>query len=144
MRECRVWSGDLKSDTAVFLDLTRGFAREKGQRQILTNEQVQELVKSLCLVTRLQMYGSNGMHQALVAHGNEKVVGGITTAMGGPWDAAGALLVHEAGGKCAAYRIESSIYFQADPLDPMAYDVLVYTNNDRTLPFLTEKFYGLF
>lgn len=143
-KTCRVWPGKMKSDTAVFLDLTRGFARDKGKRQILTNEQVQELVKSLCLDVRLQMYGSNGIHQALVAHGNEKVVGGITTAMGGPWDAAGALLIAEAGGKCVSYRMDSSRQlFSTDPLDPMTYDILVYANNNESFRFLNAKIDGI-
>jgi len=133
----KVWDGNLSSSTAVFLDLTRGFARDKGQRQILSNTQMKTLVASLSLETRLQLYGSNGLHQALVANGNEKVVGGITTAMGGPWDVAGALLIEEAGGKCQAWRFTTDGQItSADCLDPLSYDILVYANNATTLAFL--------
>jgi fructose-1,6-bisphosphatase/inositol monophosphatase family enzyme len=133
----KVWDGHLSSSTAVFLDLTRGFTRSKDQRQILDNPQMQAIVTSLSLETRLQLYGSNGLHQALVANGNEKVVGGITTAMGGPWDAAGALLIEEAGGKCQAWRLTTDGQITpADYLDPLSYDILAYTNNATTLAFL--------
>lgn len=133
----KVWDGQLSSSTAIFLDLTRGFTRDKGQRQILDNPQMQTLVASLSLETRLQLYGSNGLHQALVANGNEKVIGGITTAMGGPWDVAGALLVEEAGGKCQAWRLATDGQITlVDCLDPLSYDILVYANNATTLTFL--------
>jgi histidinol-phosphatase len=135
----KVWDGKLGSSTAVFLDLTRGFARDKGERQILSDKQAEKLVKLLASKVRLQLYGSNGLHQALVANGNDKVVGGITTAMGGPWDAAGALLVQEAGGQCVAYEVRGGELIFSNSQNPMDYDILVYANNQQTLAFLCQK-----
>lgn len=136
-KKCQVWEGDVNKGTCVFCDFTQGFARDNGKRQILTDAQAARLNDLLGRKTRLQLYGSNGIHQALVANGNEKVVGAITTAMGGSWDAAGALLVKEAGGAGAAFQMtkERKLIF-ADPLDPMGYDILVVANNRKTLEFL--------
>ena len=47
---------------------------------------------------KLLIPGSNGLIQALVANGNDRVAGGITTSMGVPQGAFGVMLVLGAGG----------------------------------------------
>jgi len=93
----------------------------------------------------LQKYGSNGLHQALVAQGLNDTVGSITTAIGGPWDVAGALLVRKAGGVARAFRLreQDGEMHLGDGGDPLAvlkpgtertphYDLLICANSDAT------------
>lgn len=159
----KVWDGKLNHSTAVFLDITTGFLRtigkrpitddtvvyEGGLRAVLQDRVTKKIVKQLASNTRLQLYGSNGMHHALVANGNDKVVGGFTLAMGGQWDAAGALLITEAGGVCLAIAIEwidivHEIFNvrteKKDPLNPADYDILIYANNQDNLNRLEKMF----
>lgn len=132
-----VWSGDFARGTGVFCDFTQGFKRDKGIRQILTDEQALKFTSILAEKTRLLLMGSNGAHQAYVAEGRDKVVGGITTAMGGAWDAAGVLLVTEAGGTAIAYAMtEDGVLKPEDPVDPMSYDILIYGNCESTVDTL--------
>ncbi len=85
------------------------------------------------------MPGSNGLHQALVANGGERLVGSITLAMGGPWDVCGVRLVLNAGGVARAFeRTSAGALREQDPLDPEAYDMLITGNNKDTADFLTR------
>ncbi len=133
-----VWPGDLGRGTGVFCDFTQGFKRDKGVRQIFSDHQALVLTTQLAANTRLLLLGSNGAHQAYVADGRDKVAGGITTAMGGPWDAAGALLVMEAGGAAKAFSMDKSILSERNPLNPKSYDILVYGNSPQTTETLTD------
>ncbi len=92
----RVWQGDLSEKTTVFADRNRGYAREG--RQVLSDIDVRLMFGWLFRWTGVLMTGGNGMHHALLANGGERVAGSITTAIGGPWDACGVLLVTQAGG----------------------------------------------
>ncbi|MFH1427392.1 MAG: inositol monophosphatase family protein [Patescibacteria group bacterium] len=135
----KVWEGKIARGTAVFSDFTQGFKRDKGTRQILNDAQALKLTTILAKNYRLLLMGSNGAHHAYVAEGRDKVVGGFTTAMGGQWDVPGALVINEAGGSCLGFRISSSKeLIPEDPLDPMAYDILVYANSDETLNILCD------
>jgi fructose-1,6-bisphosphatase/inositol monophosphatase family enzyme len=135
---CRVWDGPLSSKSIVFVETDRGFVREGG-RQILSDYQAGRLSESLRSVRKLNS-GSNGMHQALVANGGEHVVGSITTAMGGPWDALGARLVIDAGGSAIGLRVTDDRRLEeADPLDPHSYDMLVTANNSKNLDILKDE-----
>lgn len=86
--------------------------------------------------------GSNGVHHAIVANGNDTVVGAITTAQGGPWDCGGALTVLGAGGAAKGLRVTSDRWFEeCDPLNPLDYDILVVANSDDTLDRLVHALY---
>lgn len=61
-----------------------------GRKQILNTKNQQALFASLIPVCKIQMPGSNGLNHALVANGGAYAAGAITTAIGGPWDVAGA------------------------------------------------------
>lgn len=129
---------DLDDQSTIFLDVPHGFTR-KG-RQIFTDEQMARLFHTL-RGRKIAIPGSNGLIQALVANGGQKVAGSITTAIGGPWDVCGVKLVLNAGGSAVAVSIvrdgnESEIVGK-DPLDVMNYDLLVCGNNRETVNFLT-------
>jgi fructose-1,6-bisphosphatase/inositol monophosphatase family enzyme len=135
--KCAVWAGELCASSIVFIEASRGFKRDG--RQIMDNEQVSRLNQFLQPSIDTQNYGSNGMHQALVANGGEYVTGAITTAMGGPWDALGAQLVLEAGGSALGLRVNDSRGLETeDPLNPDAYDMLIVANNPDSLTFLHD------
>ncbi|MDP2651221.1 MAG: inositol monophosphatase family protein [bacterium] len=133
---CRVWPGELSEQTTVFLDVSHGFTR-KG-RQILTDEQFARLFAKLNGQMKLAIPGSNGLIQALVANGGQKVVGSITTAIGGPWDVCGVKLVLNAGGAARAFSAiplttGDTGLEEKDPLDVMSYDILICGNSKRTV-----------
>lgn len=87
------------------------------------------------------MLGSNGRHLALVAGGKGGVVGSVTTAVGGPWDVAGALLVMEAGGAAVGLsKTGFGHYEECDPLRVGEYDVLIAANSMETLKYLKGEF----
>lgn len=141
-RATTVWSGKLSTDSVVLLDASRGFRR--SGRQIFYDEQAGQLVMKLAQ-HRLLMAGSNGLHQALVANGNDRMAGVITTAIGGPWDVCGVLLVFNAGGAARAFRVtEDRQLEERDPLDVMDYDVLVVGNCRNTVDSLSGVLHRLF
>ena len=145
-RQVTVWQGALSKDTAVFLDNPKGFKR--SSRQILTDEQVGQLLVKLAKY-RLLMAGSNGLHQAVVAQGNDKMAGGITSAIGGPQDVCGVKLVLDAGGAARAFRMSESImtgscrFNEVLPHAIEDYDVLVYGNNQDTVDQLCQHLFDL-
>lgn len=139
-RPCRTWEGELSLQASVFIDVSHHFLRKTAsseQKQILQSHNLQALFTSLIPLAKIQIPGSNGLTHALVANGGAYAAGAITTAMGGPWDAAGVLLVTQAGGACRAFNIEEDRKLrEADPLDPLDYDLLVSGNNQRTTDVL--------
>ncbi len=142
-REVRVWEGKLDEQSTVFLDVSHGFARDK--RQILTDKQVAALFAKLGPRMKLFLPGSNGLIQALVANGGQKVAASITTAIGGPWDVCGVKLVLNAGGVARAFSVVDYpdmfvplILEERNPLDVMSYDILVCGNNQETVNTLVE------
>lgn len=135
-----VWNGyDGGTTGSVFLDVCHGF--KSRDRQILTDSGNAALYASLNADYRILMPGSNGLMQALVANGRERMAGSITTAVGFPGDVCGALLVLQAGGLCKAYeRTDDGALAETDPLDPVRVDALVCGNNAETLNRLAESF----
>lgn len=136
VRQITVWPGQLSSATAVLLDNPQGFRR--SGRQILTNVQVQGLLQLLAH-HRLLMAGSNGAHQAMVAQGNDKMAGAITSAIGGPQDVCGVQLVLNAGGSAKAFRMTDQRRLQE--VNPQAiedYDMLVVGNSPDTVETLSR------
>ena len=130
-----------KNQQTVFMDVSFGFAR-KG-RQILIDREVGLLFASLNGDMKISIPGSNGLIQALVANGGDRVAGSITTAIGGPWDVAGALLVKLAGGHLQAFSAQGGVFVEKDPLDVMSYDILITANTEGTADFLADKIYAL-
>ena len=137
-RTVRVWDGPLSEQASLFLDASNGFVRSK--RQIMTDEQVRNLLVNMARRGRLCMTGSNGQHFALIANGGEYAAGLITTAMGGPWDVAGALLVTQAGGCVRSFKMlpEGVPVTLADPLNIMAADIVIAANSPDTAQRLVD------
>ncbi len=121
----------------VFLDVSHGFTR-KG-RKIFTDKQTAQLFGLLNSEVKILMPGSNGLHQALVANGDDSVAGSITLAIGGPWDVCGALLVERSGGSCRAYKMGPSGLVECSPLDVYTYDILVTATTPDVANYLAEK-----
>ena len=130
-RQITVWQGALSDNAAVCLDLPQGFKR--SGRQILTNEQAGKLLIELSAY-RLLLPGSNGLHQAVLAQGNDKMAGAITSAIGGPQDVLGVQLVRNAGGAARAFRMtEDRNLLEVSPRAIEDYDILVVGNNQHTV-----------
>jgi fructose-1,6-bisphosphatase/inositol monophosphatase family enzyme len=139
---CHVWQGDLSLKSTVFVDISHSFRRKTAggvTKELLSVQGVQHLFTALIPQTKVLLPGSNGLNHALVANGGQNAAGAITTAMGGPWDVAGVLLVVRAGGACRAFNLEPSRSLtEVDPLDPLAYDFLVCGNNQTTAGVLVD------
>lgn len=135
-RPIQVWSGVLSADTVVFLDNPRGFKR--SGRQILTNEQVGKLLVLLARY-RLLLAGSNGLHQAVLAQGNDKMAGAITSAIGGPQDVCGVRLVLDTGGAARAFQMaDNRKLIEMPPQAIEDYDILVAGNSQATVDGLCQ------
>lgn len=137
-RLVRVEQGSFSKQSTVVIDLSHGFVR--GGRQLLTDVQVGKLFSHLNTRTKILIPGSNGLMHALVANGGTGVVGSITTALGGPWDACGVLLVLRAGGCARAFRFEDGILEERPPRAVADYDILVTGNHRRTVDALVANF----
>ncbi len=138
LRTTSVCKEKFGEQATVIIDVNHGFKR-KG-RQILCDDSVTSLFKLLTdFPAKILMPGSNGLQQALVANGGERLVGAITTAIGGPWDVCGVHLVLSAGGHAIAYRKDDQRgLVEEDPLDVLNYDLLVVGNNKETTRVLAE------
>lgn len=135
-RPVTVWQGFLSGNTAVFLDLPQGFKR--SGRQVLTNDQAGKLLIELSAY-RLLLPGSNGLHQAVVAQGNDKMAGAITSAIGGPHDVLGVRVVLDAGGAARAFHLSGECKLvDVSPHAIEAYDILVVGNNEGTVDQLCD------
>lgn len=141
-RQFTVWPGDLSANTAVLLDHPQGFKR--SGRQILSNEQAGQLMVSLAQY-RLLMTGSNGLHQAVLAQGNDKMAGAITSAIGGPQDVCGVRLVLNAGGVAKAFCVTDDrklVEVSSEAIEH--YDILVLGNTPATVERLSKHVLDLF
>lgn len=132
---CRVTPPATLGETGrtVFCDFYPDFKR-KG-RTVLSNFEIAMLFEGLFGIYGVTMLGSNGAHHALVANGAQGIAGAITTAIGGPWDVAPALLVTEAGGFARAFTVlPDGELADRDPLDPESFDILItaVTETDLT------------
>lgn len=131
---CSVWKGPLTEQASLFLDVSHGFTRGEEKRPILTHLQVHDLMVRMSSKSKLFMPGSNGLHFALVANGGDYCAGQITTAVGGPWDIAGVLLVQQAGGVARGFRIVKGVLEEvANPRDIVACDIMVSGNSQDTV-----------
>ncbi|MFH0806319.1 MAG: inositol monophosphatase family protein [Candidatus Brennerbacteria bacterium] len=140
-RPISVWRGELSVNTAVLLDHCQGFKR--SGRQILTNDEVGKLMTRLARY-RLLLTGSNGLHQAMVAQGNDKMAGAITSAIGGPQDVCGVKLVLGAGGAARAFRMnDDRTLAEESPEAIEDYDILVVGNNQNTVDVLTADLFSI-
>ncbi|KKU68821.1 MAG: hypothetical protein UX89_C0001G0012 [Parcubacteria group bacterium GW2011_GWA2_47_16] len=127
----------LGSGATVFLDLYPGFTRKDAR--VFSVEECVRLFRKIFGKYGVTMLGSNGIHHALVANGAEGVAGAITTAIGGPWDVAPALLVLQAGGFARAFSVEpDGSLKEQDPLDVFSYHFLVTGNTQATVDELSE------
>lgn len=133
-RPVQVWQGALSQQATVLMDVSHGFKKEG--RHILSTAQVQVLMCRVASETKLLMPGSNGLHLALMANGGTGLAAQITTAVGGPWDIAGVLLVQKAGGYARGFRAESGVLTEVDALRITACDILVTGNNPETVDHL--------
>lgn len=130
---CTVWKGSLHNKSTVFLDLYPGFKKE-GYPAISDTVWAKFFQNLFGKTTAISIFGSNGLHHALVANGAEGVAGAITTAMGGPWDVAPVLLTLEAGGSAEAFKMFSHTFLETrDPLDVLDYNLVISANNSETL-----------
>ncbi len=135
-----VCEGKLDGQATVFMDpFEVGFPLSKTQHSAL-EANITELGASAGKpkdAAHVMILGSNGLHEALVANGGQGAIGGIMTAKGGPWDAAGALLVIQAGGCAVGLKIEADgSVTEQDPLNPDSYNFLVYGNSKETVASL--------
>lgn len=136
-KSIKVWDGPLSMQSTVFIDLSHGF-KSRG-REILSNEQIAKMFCLLNSKAPILMPGSNGLHQALVANGGEKLAASITTAIGGPWDVCGALLVLQAGGVAQGLSMgDNRLLAKVHPLDVLSYDILVTGNSHNTVDTIIE------
>jgi fructose-1,6-bisphosphatase/inositol monophosphatase family enzyme len=128
-RRVRVWKAPATSMSTIWLDAAHAFARDKGERPILNQAQITHFVGSLMAGAKLSMAGSNGLHLALVANGNEYAGGQVTTAVGGMWDIAPVLLVLQAGGCARGFSICDGALTEQNPLELGACDIMVTAHN---------------
>lgn len=134
---CTVWKGDLHNKSTVFLDLYPGF--KKDNYPIIGDKAWGRFFNNLFGQTAISIFGSNGLHHALVGNGSESVAGAITTALGGPWDVAPVLLVTEAGGYAQAFHMESDgSLTEVDALDVPNYNLVVSGNSLETVEALSQ------
>jgi fructose-1,6-bisphosphatase/inositol monophosphatase family enzyme len=140
-RRLHVWRGALSGNTVVYLDAPHGFKR--SGRQILTDEQAGTLLVRLAKY-RLLLTGSNGLHQAVLAQGNDKMAGAITSAIGGPQDVCGVRLVLNAGGVARAFRVAGNRKLVEEPPHAIDdYDILIMGNNQATVNELSQVLFSL-
>lgn len=134
---CTVWKGPLHNKSTVFLDLYPGF--KKDNYPIIGDKAWGRFFNNLFGQTAISIFGSNGLHHALVGNGSESVAGAITTALGGPWDVAPVLLVTEAGGYAQAFHMESDgSLTEVDALDVPNYNLVVSGNSLETVEALSQ------
>lgn len=137
---CKAWNNEKFEGKTVLLDVSHGFPRGKGEkkRQILTEKNMDLLLKNLRTKVKVLLLGSNGLHHALVANGNQGMIGCITTAMGGPWDTP-TLLGVEAGGFGQSFRMSPDRkLIEQDVLDPESYDMAIMAGSQPALDFLSD------
>jgi len=146
-----VWPKPIDSQCSVFLDVSHGFEREKVgvsgkyKQQIFTDKQLAKIFGMLNGQVKIQIPGSNGLIQSLVANGGQLVAGSITTAIGGPFDVCGAKLVKNAGGHIRSFFVypwdgDFRGLPEGNPLDVVSmsgYDLLITGNSKETADFLS-------
>lgn len=147
-REVDVYSGESGRATAVtvstqsrenggeiLMDIMRGFTRRDAftgeKREVMKNIEKWKFLEDLHeLAGNVGTASSNLHHQALVADGGA-AIGSITSALGGPWDMNGLLLVQNAGGEVKLLRREAEGFEEIE--DPMEADMAIAANSKDTM-----------
>lgn len=132
-----VWQGPLQKGN-VTIDVSHGFT-SRGH-QMLTDKGNAYLFGLLNCKAKVLMPGSNGLMQALVANGRERMAGSITTAIGFPGDICGGLLVLQAGGAVIAFRMTDSGLVRTDFVDILEVDAIVCANSIEIAESLAQAF----
>jgi fructose-1,6-bisphosphatase/inositol monophosphatase family enzyme len=111
-----VWDEvQLPGKPTYFLDVTASFLKPQQYERPITPHGLGRLLFEMVAVQGwdLSMPVSNGLNHALVANGGFGARAAVTTALGGPWDAAGVFLVQKAGGAVLGFkngvRLESGL-----------------------------------
>jgi fructose-1,6-bisphosphatase/inositol monophosphatase family enzyme len=131
-----VWNGDFDKQATIWIECLHPFARDNGQRPMFDQSGINTLVTTVMADAKLFNCGSNGLHQALVANGQPFAGGHISAAVGGPWDLLGLLLVQEAGGQVAGYKVEDGELRSCSSYDIMSMDIAVSGCNEAARLFL--------
>jgi fructose-1,6-bisphosphatase/inositol monophosphatase family enzyme len=127
----------LSKKSMLLLDKSHGFKR--FGKTIFTDKQLGQLFSKLNTIGSIAIPGSNGLIHALVANGATGVLGSISTALGGPWDACGVLLVINAGGHVKAFTVAQGKLEEKDPLDVESYDCLITANTEENLKNIADS-----
>jgi fructose-1,6-bisphosphatase/inositol monophosphatase family enzyme len=124
-----------ESGGEILMDIMRGFARKDAftgeKREVMNLQEKLKFLEALHeLAGNVGTAASNLHHQALVADGGAAIAS-ITSALGGPWDMNGLLLVENAGGKVRLLRREGKVFEEID--DPMEADMAIAANTKETM-----------
>jgi fructose-1,6-bisphosphatase/inositol monophosphatase family enzyme len=139
---CHVWEGPISRQTSVFFDSSQGGINVRDPKHpypLLTDSQNAHLYGLLNAETHVRVLGPNGQIEALVANGARGVAGSMSLHLGWPWDAAGALLVSEAGGAVLAYEVTDAGLTPVNPFQPNSYSFLVCANNAYNVGWLAQQ-----
>lgn len=137
--DCNARKCNVKNST-VFVDVAHGF--KSHGRQVLTDKGNIALHAELCAVgAKMLIPGSNGLMQALVANGCERVYGSVTTAIGFPGDVCGGLLVQRAGGYTIGVKTrDDGGWEECDAGDPIELDALICSGTEEGARILLKAF----
>jgi Inositol monophosphatase family len=136
VEQMNVWTGPLSTKSTVYLDLYPTF-KNPGFPTV-PDEVWGKFFPQVFALSRVNMFGTNCGHHAIIANGSEGAVGAITTALGGPWDVTPVQLVIEAGGAARAFSTKDSVLVEVDALQVLDYNLLVTGNTPDTVYQLSE------
>lgn len=119
----KVSASVMSPKSTVYLDLSPGFKKGNGYPDI-PSEVWGQFFPKVFSCSRVNMFGTNCGHHALVANGDEGAVGAVTTALGGPWDVAPVMLVLEAGGQARAFSTKDGQLTEVSPLAVSDYNLV--------------------
>lgn len=131
-RQDHVWEGKVSQSTRLLVDFAPLF-KKGGAYPEVPHERWCRFTAELYAKTGIGNLFSNGMHRGLVSGGGARIVGAVTTALGGPWDVAPVLLELEAGGYAKAFSTAGNSLDEVDPLDVTRYNYLVSGNSRETV-----------
>ncbi len=104
----------LPGKPTIITDVTPTFKQLQQLEEPITVESLARFMYRLVIEgLDILLPGSNGLHHALIGHGGLGNRAAVTTALGGPWDAAPVFLAYKAGGAVLGFkngrRIESGL-----------------------------------
>ena len=95
----------LPGKPTIITDVTATFKQLQKLKEPITVAALAEFLRRLVIEELdILLPGSNGLHHALIAHGGLGDRAAVTTALGGPWDAAPLFLVYKAGGAVLGFK----------------------------------------